>query len=113
MSFLSSLKALFRDRTAGFLDEVKKEVVMQARAEVRKIQRSIRYTAASVILLSAALIFFLCGLVFFFIEYLFLSKTISFLIGGLVLLIVWIIIRTIRGMEVSMAEKRKNKDWTD
>ncbi len=60
------------------------------------VQRSLRYfirEVASIGMILLAAIFFSIGAVFFLIEYVVLSKTISFLIVGSIILFVGIILR--------------------
>ena len=96
MGILNFLAEQIMGSIKHMADEAKNEVYYRMRLELFKIKRQIALEFASLVIILTATVFLLIALAYFFVEYLFLTKTISFLIIGIIALFIGIIIRLIK-----------------
>ena len=72
------------------------ELFYTVRREIHGFQRRLFASLISLMIIAAGVVFLLGSLTFFLIEYLAFSKTITFLLIGIVLLFIGIIIKVIK-----------------
>ena len=93
MALLDLIKEKVKRTTVELLDEIKKEAAHKIRMEIAGIKRQMFREFTSLTILLASIIFLSIAAVYLFIEYFMLSKTLAFLIVGIILLLIGIIIR--------------------
>lgn len=96
MGFLDYLRNQIRNGASELVKDVRQEISHKINLEISKIQQRIMRELSSLAILLIGIIFLSIAVVYFFIEYLLLTKTISFLIVGVILLFIGIIIRLIK-----------------
>lgn len=89
-------KELIIGGTKKFTKEIEKEILRSISIKIKKIKKRIFLDAASMLVLLISLIFIIIAFTFFFIEYFHLTRAISFLISGIVLILIGIILKLIK-----------------
>jgi len=96
MALLDFIRKKVKKGTAEILEEIRKEVSHKINLEIAYMQRRIVRELISITVLLASIIFLVISAAYFLIEYFMLSKTLAFLIVGIILLLVGIILRIIK-----------------
>ena len=96
MGLMDIIKENVAKTIVSYLKNVENDIIKNAEFKINRIKRKIIKDFISISIILIAFFFLAVSITFLFIEYFHLSKTISFGIMGLVLMIIGIIIRLIR-----------------
>lgn len=89
------LQDLIMKGVRNLTHDMQTQITRRVAYEVRRIQRRIITTGISLFLLALACVFIAAGTVYLGVEYLALTKTLAFLIVGVLLLVIGVVIKLI------------------
>lgn len=90
------LKEGLQKGVGRFTNEIAEDVKRKVSAEVRRVKGVFIRASLTVVLFAIGIIFITFALSYFFIDYIQLSRTISFLIVGVIALLVGVIVKLIK-----------------
>ncbi len=93
MGILDSITKQLKDNATSLARSVRHELFHKINMEITRIQKRMMKQLTSLVIVLTAIVFLAVAAVNFFIEYLLLTKTLSFLIIGILLLLIGIIIK--------------------
>jgi len=93
MAILDFLKESFGDFFSNMMHNKKEDMIYRMKIEMWKFQKKIMRMVISAFILLLSLALLSLSIIFYLIEYVHLSKTLSFLILGIVLLIIGILLK--------------------
>ena len=96
MGIITEFKEGLRKGISQFTNEVKRDFLMKVNYEVKRIESKFIRTGIFLTCLMMGLLFISVAVCYFFIEYLELSRSISFLIVGVIILFIGVISKFIR-----------------
>ncbi len=96
MGMMEYLKEGFRKGFDQITSSVNREVRQRVNAEIKKVESKFTRTTLSLTILLLGLLFLAVSVCYLFIEYIGLSRTLSFLIVGALLLLISLLIKVIK-----------------
>lgn len=96
MGLLDYIRDWISDTSRVFAKDIERQIFGRIMFRVKEFKRKLIKDIAAVLIIVISLAFLSVAAIYFMIEYLHFTKTISFAIVGIVLLIIGIIIKLIR-----------------